>query len=77
MIYRSKDDKEHGTKIQLFMPHPNYRDKKDSVFVFDENVGVWFLKNEYDKIDIENDDISHVPYLSESQIEHFGMWKII
>lgn len=77
MLYRKTGKKVHGTTIKLVMPHPLHKDKKGSIFIFDESIGVWFLKDDYDKIDIENDDISRIPYLTDNQVDHFGMWKII
>lgn len=68
---------EGGRVIKLHAPFPQFLDKKDSLFVFDKDMGVWFLQQSYNALNPEVDDLSRVPYLTTKQLDNFGIWQII
>ena len=69
----------HGQELELMFHNPMFGDKDrvGSVFVFDKEVKVWFLKSEYEKLNIEEDNFSRVPYLTTSNLDSQGFWKPI
>lgn len=70
-------DKAHGNTIILRKSAPGFRENEGSVFIYDENICVWFLKAAYDRIDMSNEstDIGAIPYLSHGQLSIFGVWE--
>lgn len=68
---------EDGITIELDMAKPHYSEKEGSVFIYDGDLGVWLLKEEYDKVDPDTDDLSHIPYLTHGQLDQFGFWEVV
>jgi len=66
----------HGQELVLRLEHPNHFDsgKKGSIFIYDEEVKVWWLKSEYEKLN-KDDDFSRVPFHVTSDLKHFGIWR--
>lgn len=71
----SKIEKIHGTVIKLLFPSFEYIDKQGSLFIFDEQIGMWCLKEEYEKLNKETDDFSKLPTLHHNQLDAFGTWR--
>lgn len=67
----------HRHTIILAEANPRSKDKEGSVFIYDEDVGVWFLKTAYDTLDMDDPttDLGPVPYLCDDQLYMFGVWK--
>ncbi len=65
----------HGNVIVLWLPKPQHLNKQDSEFIFDKSLSMWCLKSEYDKINIEEDNLSNLPMINQTELELFGLWK--
>lgn len=61
--------------IKLIMAFTHHMDKQGSEFIYIEDLGVWMLKSEMDKVNIETDDVSNVPNLSNNMLDQIGVWE--
>lgn len=60
----------HGHTIILAEAYPHFKDKEGSIFIYNKDVGVWFLK-----MNDPTTDLGPVPYLCDDQLYKFGVWK--
>jgi len=67
----------HGNKIMLRVPLPRHFDKRGSEFIYDSEIGMWCKLDEYQKLDLEKDNLALLPMIQHSELKYFGLWQPI